>query len=63
MIRDGAGNELRSTIGPYNEGSTLALVCVVYGGKLPTKIFRDEFLVRRLDGELCIAMTIRAMYE
>ncbi|EEC17813.1 sidestep protein, putative, partial [Ixodes scapularis] len=33
VIRDGAGNELRSTIGPYNEGSTLALVCVVYGGK------------------------------
>ncbi|XP_075743573.1 neural cell adhesion molecule 2-like isoform X2 [Rhipicephalus microplus] len=32
-IRDGEGNELRGTIGPFNEGSTLALVCVVYGGK------------------------------
>ncbi|XP_049517497.1 hemicentin-2 [Dermacentor silvarum] len=33
VIRDGEGNELRGTIGPFNEGSTLALVCVVYGGK------------------------------
>ncbi|KAH6940277.1 hypothetical protein HPB50_026473 [Hyalomma asiaticum] len=31
VIRDGEGNELRGTIGPFNEGSTLALVCVVYG--------------------------------
>ncbi|XP_065289526.2 nephrin-like isoform X1 [Dermacentor albipictus] len=33
VIRDGEGNELRGKIGPFNEGSTLALVCVVYGGK------------------------------
>ncbi|KAL3246242.1 hypothetical protein MRX96_057787 [Rhipicephalus microplus] len=33
VIRNGEGNELRGTIGPFNEGSTLALVCVVYGGK------------------------------
>ncbi|XP_075723185.1 neural cell adhesion molecule 2-like [Rhipicephalus microplus] len=33
VIRDGEGNELQGTIGPFNEGSTLALVCVVYGGK------------------------------
>ncbi|XP_064456304.1 hemicentin-1-like [Ornithodoros turicata] len=33
VIRDGEGNELRGVIGPYNEGSTLPLVCVVYGGK------------------------------
>ncbi|KAL3198702.1 hypothetical protein MRX96_044328, partial [Rhipicephalus microplus] len=30
-IRYGEGNELRGTFGPFNEGSTLALVCVVYG--------------------------------
>ncbi|KAL3251927.1 hypothetical protein MRX96_054997, partial [Rhipicephalus microplus] len=52
-IRDGEGNELRGTIGPFNEGSTLALVCVVYGGKpkptlvwsgMPEGMMAEEFV-------------------
>ncbi|XP_075723586.1 uncharacterized protein LOC142765785 [Rhipicephalus microplus] len=39
-IRDGEGNELRGTIGHFNEGSTLALVCVVYGGKFYSSNFQ-----------------------